>query len=284
MIIMQEDEARNVTARGEVGRRLNQSRLAVRCIFALCALLSGFSALAFLFQVLHKDEFGGMFRDQPGAWPHVLGHVLRTAVGAALAWCLWRYLKAVKKSIHAGQDETPELFRALARWWNCLAICGLALVLYGVWVAFVTGPPLLIRPLSPRFQAEPLDKSAVKVEFRLAEANPGEGLIEATVVGGSRTVFLHREPFLTNQDIAEARVVLNERDEPSVEVRFVLAAQQKIRDATEAHRGKPLAILVDGRVVTAPIVEWRFGESAWIQGSFTRQEATRIATGLSGRE
>jgi hypothetical protein len=247
-------------------------------------LLSGFSALAFVFQILHKNEFGDPFRDQPGAWPHLLGHLLRCAVGAALAWCLWRYLQAVKKSVNDDHREAPDLFQALARWWNLLALSCLALVLYGAWVAFVTGPPVLTRPLSPRFQAEPPDKSAVKVEFRLAETTRREGSIEATVAGTSRTIFLNKEPLLTNKDIAEARVVLNDRDEPAVEVRFVSAVHQKVREATEAHRGKPLAILVDGQVVTAPIVQWRIGEAALIQGAFSREEAERIAKGLSGRK
>jgi preprotein translocase subunit SecD len=107
-------------------------------------------------------------------------------------------------------------------------------------------------------------------------------LIEATVAGTNRTIFLHKEPLLANEDIAEARVVLNERDEPVVDVRFVPAVHQKVRDATEAHRGKPLAILVDGRVVTAPVVQWQIGESARIQGAFTPEEAERITKGLTG--
>jgi preprotein translocase subunit SecD len=100
-----------------------------------------------------------------------------------------------------------------------------------------------------------------------------------------RTIFLDKEPLITNKDISEARVVLDDRDQPGVEVRFVPAARQKMRDATEAHRGKPLAILVDGRVVTAPIVRWQIGESAWIQGGgISRDEAERIAKSLSGRK
>jgi hypothetical protein len=240
--------------------------------------------LAFLFQVLLTDEFGEPFRDQPGAWPHLLGHLLRGAVGACLALCLWRYLRAAKKSINADQREALELFQALARWWNTLAISALALLLYGAWVAFVTGPPVLTRPLSPRFQAEPPDKSAVTVEFRLAETSRAEGLIEAPVAGTSQTIFLHKEPLLTNQDIADARVVLSELEEPAVDVRFVPTARQKMREATAAHRGKPIAILVDGRVVTAPIVTWQIGESARIQGAFSQEEAERIAKGLSGRK
>jgi hypothetical protein len=251
-------------------------------------LLSAFSIATFLFQLLHKDEFGDVFRDQPGAWPHLLGHLLRGGVGAGLAWCLWKYLQAVKKTINAAPRATPELFQSLARWWTILAISVIALLLYGAWVTFVTGPPRLTRALSPWFQAAPPDQSSVRVEFRLAETEPpeepAEELIEATVAGTSRRIFLHKDALVTNQDITEARVVLNDRNKPAILVRFAQSAQPKLREATEAHRGKPLAILVDGRVVTAPIVKWRIGESAEIEAGFSREEAERIAKGLAGKE
>src|SRR5207249_6805144 len=132
------------------------------------------------------------------------------------------------------------------------------------------------RFLSPRFPAESPDQAAAKVEFRLAESEPGDGLIEASVPGTPRKVFLHREALITNQDIAEARVVLDD-GEPAVEVTFVLPAQQRMREATTAHRGKPLAILVDGEVVGAPTVMFQIGSSARIYARFTREEAERIA-------
>jgi preprotein translocase subunit SecD len=50
------------------------------------------------------------------------------------------------------------------------------------------------------------------------------------------------------------------------------------------HRGKPIAILVDGRVVTAPVVKYQFSEGAWIQGNFSPKEAERIAKGLAGKK
>lgn len=281
---MREDGPRDASAADAGIRPLIRSRFAVRCIFAFCVLASVLSVPAFVFHFLYRNEFGDLFRHQPGAWPFLLGHLLRCAVGAALAWCLWRYLQAVKKSMNPERREAPELFQSLADWWNVFALSGLALVLYGVWVGFIIGPPVISRPLSPSFPAEPFDTATVKVEIRLAETVPREGLIEATVADTSQKIFLSKEPLLANQDIAEARVVLDEFDEPGVQITFVPAVHQKVREATESHRGKPLAILVDGRVVTAPIVQWQIGESALIQGGFRREEAERIAKGLSGRK
>lgn len=271
-------------AKQDVAQPLFRSRLAVYCLFAFCVLIAGLSIVGFVFQVLLRDEFGELYRNQPGAWPHILGHLLRSAVGAWLAWCLLSYLRALNESIGDSAHGTLDLYRTLARWWNGLAISVIVLVLHGVWVAFIVGPPIVTRPLSPRFQAKAPDESAVKIEFRLAESSPREGLVEAVVAGTSRKIFLHVEPFITNEDISDARVVMGDRNQPAVEVRFITASRQKVREATGAHRGRPLAILVDGRVVTAPIVQWQIGESAWIQGSFSREEAERIARGLSGRK
>jgi preprotein translocase subunit SecD len=53
-----------------------------------------------------------------------------------------------------------------------------------------------------------------------------------------------------------------------------------MRQATEAHVGRPVAVLIDGRVVIAPVVRAPIKESATITGSFTRAEAQSIADGI----
>ena len=56
-----------------------------------------------------------------------------------------------------------------------------------------------------------------------------------------------------------------------------------MRQATAEHIGRPVAILIDGTVVMAPIVRSPIGDSAVISGQFTREEAERIAAGIDGR-
>jgi len=53
-----------------------------------------------------------------------------------------------------------------------------------------------------------------------------------------------------------------------------------MRRATATHIGKPMAVLIDGDVVAAPIVKSPFGQSAVISGDYTRSEAERIARGI----
>ena len=59
-----------------------------RFVFAILAIFALGSAFAFVFQCRYRDQFGDLFREQPGAWPHLLGHLLRSAVAASLAWSL----------------------------------------------------------------------------------------------------------------------------------------------------------------------------------------------------
>jgi len=132
--------------------------------------------------------------------------------------------------------------------------------------------------------AEPPDIAAVKVELRLAEKEREEGLIEATVADTTQTIYLHKEPLLTNKDFAEARVVLDQLGRPAVNVIIAKAAQQKMGDAPDSHRGKPLAILLDGKVLMAPIILDRVSTSVRITGDFSQAEAERIARGLVGKE
>jgi preprotein translocase subunit SecD len=131
--------------------------------------------------------------------------------------------------------------------------------------------------------AEPAEKPAVKVEIRLAETKAAEGLTEAKVSGTDTKVYLHKEVVATNKDIATALV--EDTDQPSVEVTFTKEGQKKMAKATADHKDKPLAILVDGKVIFAPIVRDKIaGAKARISLCVgTKAEAERIAKGLQGK-
>ena len=58
---------------------------------------------------------------------------------------------------------------------------------------------------------------------------------------------------------------------------FNKAGAEKMRAATASNIGKPMAILLDGQVVMAPVVRSPIGGSAVITGKFTKAEAERMA-------
>jgi hypothetical protein len=127
-------------------------------------------------------------------------------------------------------------------------------------------------------------QAAVRFEVRLAEAQPTLGLRPARIAGSDRVVYLHPEIVVTNDDISESRVIQgNAPSRFGVAVELSAAGAEKMRKATAGHIGGPVAILIDGDVVAAPIVKSAIGNSAVISGDFTKAEAERIANGMSIR-
>jgi hypothetical protein len=123
--------------------------------------------------------------------------------------------------------------------------------------------------------------AAVPFEVRLAEAEPGPGLREARVKGGSKAIYLHGEVIVSNADIARAYLI--EEDTPprfAVGIDFTSAGAEKMRVATGQHLGHPVAIILDNEVVMAPVLKSAIDSSAVITGQFTKAEAERIVEGL----
>jgi SecD-like export protein len=124
-------------------------------------------------------------------------------------------------------------------------------------------------------------QAAVRFEVRLAETQPVAGLLVARVVDSGRTIYLHPEMIVTNDDIAQSWVVQDGPDRFGISVELLEAGAQRMRQASAAHLGRPVAILIDGEVVAAPVVRAVISNSAMISGEFTRAEAERIAEGIA---
>ena len=126
--------------------------------------------------------------------------------------------------------------------------------------------------------------AAVRFEMRLAEDTPAAGLREVAVSGGARRIYLHEDAILTNSDIAHAALIAGGTATTfGVALTFNDAGASRIAVATGGHVGKPLAVLIDGEVVMAPVLRSPITTSAVITGSFTRAEAERIVAGIVGR-
>jgi preprotein translocase subunit SecD len=127
-------------------------------------------------------------------------------------------------------------------------------------------------------------QAATKLEVRLAESAPGAGLSEAIVPGSAEKIYLHSETIIGNADVVFARVVPGDRPATfNVGIMFSSDGSAKMEKATQSHLNRPLAILVDGRVVAAPTLRSEIRGSAVITGDFTSAEAGTIAAGLNVR-
>lgn len=125
--------------------------------------------------------------------------------------------------------------------------------------------------------------AAVRFEVRLAEEQPAPGLIVARVPGSDRLIYLHPEVVVDNDDIAQSWVSEDDPDRYGVGVRFLSSGAERMRQATTAHLGRPVAILLDGAVVTAPVVRSAISDVAVISGPYTRAEAESIARAIEVR-
>lgn len=125
--------------------------------------------------------------------------------------------------------------------------------------------------------------AAVRFEMRLAEDQPVHGTIAARIAGSDRLVHLHPEIVVNNDDIADAVVLQDGPAGFGVAVRLLAPGAARMRQATATHLGRPVAILIDGVVVTAPVVRSPIDEAAVISGHYTQADAERIARGIGGQ-
>jgi len=132
-------------------------------------------------------------------------------------------------------------------------------------------------------------KGTVSVQFRLGETKPGPGLKEMSVPGSELKVYLHDGVELSNEDIASASVQMRENGHtkgPIIEMTFTEVGGEMLRRLTRENIGKILAVVVDGKVLSAPVITSEIGggsRKCTIAGTFTMDEATRIADGLCGK-
>lgn len=119
----------------------------------------------------------------------------------------------------------------------------------------------------------------VPFEVRLAEERPAPGLVVAQVGNTGRLIYLHPETVVSNEDVASAAAV-NGPTGFTVEVQLLPGGADRLRQASGAHAGRPVAILLEGRVAMAPTVRSPMGDSAVITGQLTEIEARRIADGV----
>ncbi len=129
----------------------------------------------------------------------------------------------------------------------------------------------------------PTRQPRVRLELHRAETEPGEGLIESAVMGESKKVYLHREAEITNGDIQGASVTTDNSGQPVISVALTVEGAKKMAALSKANLGKPLAIVLDGRVVMAPAIRSEMSGGVAITGNLTKEAAQRIADGLNAK-
>jgi len=96
---------------------------------------------------------------------------------------------------------------------------------------------------------------------------------------GVRTFYLvQKEAIITGRDLKNARPsVSGESGLPDIQFSLTPTGAQKFGLATGNNVGRRLAVILDGEVESAPVINSRITDSGVIQGTFSQQEADDLA-------
>jgi preprotein translocase subunit SecD len=110
---------------------------------------------------------------------------------------------------------------------------------------------------------------------------PGSG-DGAAAAGTPATMFyvVRRASVVTGRDLRNARPTLDENNLPAVGFSLNQDGARKFGTATEQNIGRQLAIILDNRVFSAPVVQSRISDEGRISGAFTQQEAQDLSLTL----
>ncbi|MCR9070190.1 MAG: protein translocase subunit SecD [Alphaproteobacteria bacterium] len=121
-----------------------------------------------------------------------------------------------------------------------------------------------------------------KLTFHLvavgADTNrPPPGARTLPLLDGGRIV-IERRVMVSGENLVDAQPSFDQSNQPVVTIRFDSAGGQRFGRATAENVGKPFAIVLDGQVISAPVIrEPILGGSAQISGRFSVQEAQDLA-------
>ncbi|MFQ6082825.1 MAG: protein translocase subunit SecD [Candidatus Aminicenantia bacterium] len=82
---------------------------------------------------------------------------------------------------------------------------------------------------------------------------------------------------ITGKDLKNARRSVDEWNNPAVSFTLNSAGAKRFEKATSENIGRPLAIVLDGKVQSAPTIQARISDSGIIHGRFTLKEAEDLA-------
>jgi len=161
-----------------------------------------------------------------------------------------------------------------------------------------TGDQILIQlsGLRRRGRAKELIRSTAKLELRLVRGAgfsedqvlqgraqpPGTEILSGVDPGGNKTYYLiDRSPVVTGRDLKNARTSIDyDTNTPNVSFTLKPEAASRFRQVTGENIGRPLGIVLDNQVVSAPTIQSAIYDQGQITGNYTLEEARDLAIKL----
>ncbi len=134
-------------------------------------------------------------------------------------------------------------------------------------------------------QTAQLTFQMVDVENSIEEALAGFPPPDSEVVPDANgTPYLVKKRILVSgENLTRAEITTDQNNRTAIGFRFDGAGARRFGEATAANIGKPFAIILDGTVISAPVINSAItGGSGIIEGTFTIQEAAELVNLLNG--
>jgi preprotein translocase subunit SecD len=113
-----------------------------------------------------------------------------------------------------------------------------------------------------------------------SEVVPGEREGPGGSAVGREFYLLRRAAIVSGRELRNARRGQGQFGEPVVNFYLTPAAGEKFAEFTEVHIGDPAAIVLDNKVISAPVIRSRIRDEGYIEGNFTLDEADDLALKL----
>ena len=131
-----------------------------------------------------------------------------------------------------------------------------------------------------RLEFKLVDLSANQADVQAGRAPPGSQILPMATGGGFMAV--KRRVMVSGDQLTDAKQSFDQDGRPVIEITFNTAGARRFGRTTQENVGKPFAIILDDRILSAPnINEPILGGRAQISGSFTVQSAHDLAVSLA---
>ena len=133
---------------------------------------------------------------------------------------------------------------------------------------------LTFHEVHPSTSAEDAKQTSIPAGYKIYPNDKDEG--------GPSEYLLKEQPVVQGEDLADAQPGFDSRNnEPVINFRFNQTGARKFGNFTKDNVGRPFAIVLDDKVLSAPVIrEPILGGSGQISGNFTVESTTRLAVQL----
>ncbi|HAG23102.1 MAG TPA: protein translocase subunit SecD, partial [Synergistaceae bacterium] len=149
-------------------------------------------------------------------------------------------------------------------------------------------PPLPPGPQRPNYESQEAYMEALRRWESIREQREGlaaefaERVEENTDLevarGEEDDIYLLGKTYVTGKSLKDAKTSFDNLGRPVVTIEFDAEGAEKFDQATASNIGRQIAIVLDGKVISAPVVQERIsGGNAQISGRFSTAEAQRLA-------